>query len=61
MKVTAEQVRRADAIAQVSVRILAILFCIAAVAWVLIDQQAWPACLVLVGAAIPLAVLGGSQ
>lgn len=61
MKATPAQVRRADAIAQVSVRVLAILLCVVSVVWVLIDRQAWPACLILAAAAIPLAILGGER
>lgn len=54
-------VSRADDLAQIVVRVLALALALAAVVWVLIDQQAWPSCLVLVGAAVPLAILGGSR
>jgi len=34
------------------------LLCLTAILWVLIMPSAWPSCLVLAGAAVPLAILG---
>jgi hypothetical protein len=53
--------RRFSAEVLVRVRWLPIavaLLSIAAILWVLIQPTAWTSCLVLVGAAIPLAILG---
>lgn len=53
------RIQKLDEFAQTLVRVLAVLLCAVAVIWVLIDRSAWTACLVLAGAAIPLAILGG--
>lgn len=38
--------------------ILVALLCLAGIVWVLIQPSAWTSCLILVGAAVPLAILG---
>jgi hypothetical protein len=55
------RMRQIDNYAQIAVRVLAVLLALAAVVWVLIDREAWPACLVLAGASVPLAILGGNS
>lgn len=37
---------------------IVVLLCIAGIVWVLIQPTAWTSCLILVGAAVPLAILG---
>lgn len=38
--------------------ILVALLCLSGIVWVLIQPSAWTSCLILVGAAVPLAILG---
>ena len=38
--------------------VIVALLCMSAIVWVLINPSAYPSCLVLVGAAIPIAILG---
>lgn len=59
--VTPVTTRRFSAEVLIRVRwlpILVALLCLAAILWVLIQPTAWTSCLILVGAAIPLAMLG---
>jgi ABC-type transport system involved in cytochrome bd biosynthesis fused ATPase/permease subunit len=38
--------------------VIVVLLCLAAIIWTLLAPQAWTSALVLVGAAVPLAILG---
>lgn len=56
-----ERIRRASAEMVIRVRWLSVavvLLCLSAIIWTLLSPPAWTSAVVLVGAAIPLAILG---